>query len=59
MQNHSFYCILYGRSGHRWEDNIKVGLKADGWLGMDWADLAQERDKCQDVVNTAMNFQVP
>jgi len=54
-----FTVVLYGRSRHRWKDNIKLDLKADGWLGMDWADLAQERDKCQDVMNTSMNFQVP
>jgi len=46
-----FTLVFYGWSRHRWEDNIKVNLKERGWLGMDSADLAQERDKCQDVVN--------
>ena len=56
IQNHSFYsCFVWAVKAH----NIKVNLKEGRWLGMDWADLAQERDKCQDVVNTVMNFQVP
>jgi hypothetical protein len=42
----------------RREDNIKVEFKEVELLGLDWVDLAQERDKCYDFVNTAMNFQV-
>jgi hypothetical protein len=34
-----------GRPGHRWEDNIKVNLKLIGWGGVNWIDLAQDRDK--------------
>jgi hypothetical protein len=33
-----------GRPGHGWEDNIKVNLQAVGWRGMDWIDLADDRD---------------
>jgi hypothetical protein len=29
---------------HKWESNIKMGLREVGWSGMDWIDLAQERD---------------
>jgi hypothetical protein len=29
----------------RWEDIIKMGLKEIGWKGVDWIDLAQDRDK--------------
>jgi hypothetical protein len=30
-----------------------------GWDGMDWIDLAQDRDKCRALMNTIMNFRVP
>jgi hypothetical protein len=30
-----------------------------GWAGMDWIDLAQDRDKCMALVNTVMNLRVP
>jgi hypothetical protein len=29
------------------------------WGGMDWIDLAQERDQWRDLVNTVMNLLVP
>jgi hypothetical protein len=28
----------------RWVDNIKMDLREMGWDGMDWIDLAQNRD---------------
>jgi hypothetical protein len=34
-----------GRSRRRWVDNIKMGLREIGWDGMDWIDLAQNRDQ--------------
>jgi hypothetical protein len=42
----------------RWEDNIKVDLKEIGWYGMDWTDLAQDRDQWRALVNTVMNSNV-
>jgi hypothetical protein len=30
--------------GKRWEDNIKMDLQELGCGGMDWIDLAQDRD---------------
>jgi hypothetical protein len=33
-----------GRSRRRWEDNIKMGLQEVGCGGMDWIDVAQDRD---------------
>jgi hypothetical protein len=29
----------------RWEDNINIDLRDIGWGGMDWIDLAQDRDQ--------------
>jgi hypothetical protein len=29
----------------RWEDNIKTCLQALEWGGMDWSDMAQDRDR--------------
>jgi hypothetical protein len=29
------------------------------WGGMDWSDLAQDRNQCRAVMNTVMNFLVP
>jgi hypothetical protein len=34
-----------GRPRRRWEDNIKMNLRAVGWEGADWIDLAQDRDR--------------
>jgi hypothetical protein len=34
-----------GRPRFRWEDNIKMDLQEVGWGGMDWIDMAQDRDK--------------
>jgi hypothetical protein len=34
-----------GRPRHRWEVNIKMGLKEVGWRGMNWIDLAYDRDR--------------
>jgi hypothetical protein len=42
-----------------WVDNIKVGLREIGWDGMDWIDLAQDRDQWRALVNTVMNLRVP
>jgi hypothetical protein len=30
-----------------------------GWSGMDWTDLAQDRNQWRALVNTVMNIQVP
>jgi len=36
---------LFSRSRHRREDNNKMGLQEVGFGGMDWIDLAQNRDR--------------
>jgi hypothetical protein len=33
------------RPTRRWEDNIKMGLQELGCGGMDWMELAQDRDR--------------
>jgi hypothetical protein len=48
-----------GRPRYRWVDNIKMHLREIGWDGMDWIDLAQDRDQWRALVNTVMNLRVP
>jgi hypothetical protein len=40
-------------------DNIKTDLREIVWDGMDWLDLAQDRDQWRVLVNTVMNLGVP
>jgi hypothetical protein len=48
-----------GRQICRWVDNIKIDLREIGWDGVDWIDLAQDRDKWKALVNTVMNLRIP
>ena len=48
-----------GRPRSRWEDNIKLDLQEVGCEGMDWIELAQDRDKWRALVNAVMNIRVP
>ena len=48
-----------GRPRRRWEDNIKMDLQEVGCRGMDWIELAKDRDKWRALVNTVMNLRVP
>ena len=48
-----------GRPRHRWEDNIKMDLQEVGCGGIDWIDLAQNRDRWRALVNAAMNLRFP
>ena len=48
-----------GRLRRRWEDNIKMDLQEVGCGGMDWIDIAQDRDRWRALVNTVMKLRVP
>jgi hypothetical protein len=49
---------LLGRPRRRWEDNIKMDLQEVGLGGMDWIDMAQDRDRWRALVNAVMNLRV-
>jgi len=48
-----------GGTRRRWEDNIKTDLQEVGCEGMDWIDLAQDRDRWRALVNAVMKLRVP
>jgi hypothetical protein len=48
-----------GRPRRRWEDNFKMDLQEVGWGGMDWSDLAQDRDRWRTLVNAVMSIRFP
>jgi hypothetical protein len=46
-----------GRPRRSW-DNIKMDLQEIEWEGMDWSDLAQNRDRWRALENAVMNLRV-
>ena len=48
-----------GRPRRRWDDNIKMNLQEVGCEGMDWIEVAQDRDRWRALVNAVMNLRVP
>jgi hypothetical protein len=67
MEKRNAYRVLVGKSEGkrplgkprcRWV-NIKMDLRERGWEGMDWIDLAQDRDQWKVLVNAVMNLRVP
>jgi hypothetical protein len=48
-----------GKPRRRWVYNIKMDVREIGWDGMDWIDLAQDRDQWSALVNMVMNLRVP
>jgi hypothetical protein len=50
---------ILGRPRRRWEYNIILDFREIGGGGVDWINLAQERDQWRTLVNTVMNLQDP
>ena len=48
-----------GRPRRRWENNIKMDLQELGCGGMDWIELAQDRDRWPALLNAVKNLRVP
>jgi hypothetical protein len=46
------------RPRRRCEDGIKMDLREIGWGGVEWIQLAQDRDRWRAVVNAVMNLRV-
>jgi hypothetical protein len=49
----------FGRPRRRWVGIITMYLREIEWGGMDWIDLAQDRDQWRALANTVMNLWVP
>jgi hypothetical protein len=50
----------FGRPRRRLEDNIKMDLQEVLWGGgMEWIDMAQDRDRWRAVVSAVMNLRDP
>jgi hypothetical protein len=45
-----------GRQRHRWLDNINMDLRESGWGGVDWINLAQDRDQWKAHVYTEIKL---
>jgi hypothetical protein len=50
--------VVTCKSRRRWEDNIKIDQEVGCW-GMDWIEMAQDRDRWRALVNAVMNLRVP
>jgi hypothetical protein len=68
MEKRNAYRILVGKPERKrplgkprckWVDNIKMNLREIGWGGMDWINLAEDRDQWMALVNTIVNLRVP
>jgi hypothetical protein len=47
-----------GRPRRRWEDNIKMDFREVGCGGIDWIDLAKDKDRWRAHLNVLMKIRV-
>jgi hypothetical protein len=50
---------MLGKPRRRWVDNIKMHFREIEWDGVDWIDMAQDKDQWRDLVYTVLNLRVP
>jgi hypothetical protein len=48
-----------GRARCRWENNGQIDLQEVRYEGMDWINVAEDRDRWRGLVNEVMNLRVP
>jgi hypothetical protein len=56
-QSHEGKRIL-GRQRRRWVDSIKMDLREIEWDGVDWIDVAQDREQWRAFLITVMDLRV-
>ena len=47
-----------GRPRRKWEDNVKMDLQEVGCGGVDWTELAQDKDRWRALVTAVVNLRV-
>jgi hypothetical protein len=57
------YRILVGKRSlgtprRRWVGNIKMDLREIGWYGVDWIDMAEDRDQWRALMNMVTNLRI-
>jgi hypothetical protein len=43
----------------RWVDNIKMDLRETEWDGVDWINMAQDKDQWRALMNMVLSLRVP
>jgi hypothetical protein len=51
--------IPLGRPRHRWENNIEMDLQEICCDGVDWMDVAENRDKWRALLSMVKKYWVP
>jgi hypothetical protein len=49
---------LLGRPRRRWEDGIRMDLRENGWGGVAWIELPQDRGRWRALVSTVINLRI-